>query len=104
MGLKKIFKDGMIEIKRKTAFRRAKKNLSKKENIKKEKLMLLGKKAWESRLDLTNYPDLSNLLNETQKNQDELEIKLTEMNQQMQELENNKKVKNSDFDNQRMDV
>lgn len=104
MGLKKIFKDGMNEIKRKAAFHRAKRNLKEKENIKNEKLRLLGKKAWESRLDLTNYPDLSNLLNETQKNQDELGIKLTEMNQRMQELENNKKVKNSDLDNKRKQI
>ena len=101
MGIKKIFKDGVNEIKRKAEFHRARRNLKEKENIKKEKLILLGKKAWESKLDLKNFPDLYELLSKTQKNQDELDEKVTGMNQRMQEYENNKKVKNSDFDNQR---
>jgi len=101
MGLKKIFKDGIKEIKRKAGIHKAKNNLKGKENIKNEKLRLLGKKAWDSKLDIKDYPDLSKSLTETQKNQDELDEKVTEMNQRMQEYENNKKVKNSDFDNQR---
>ena len=65
MGIIKIFKDGISEIKRKSRLRKVKKDISGKEKEHTEKLVSLGAKAWESKLDMSNFGKLNEKIAKT---------------------------------------
>jgi len=100
MGLKQIFQNGMQEFKRQSAYRKEKRNLEKKEKIYSEQLTQLGKKAWESKLDMSGYSNLEELISTTQKHLDELNSHISGLEKQDQNLEGEKKEKEGSFESQ----
>ncbi len=62
MGIKEIFSDGVNELKRKKAILDIRKKIRNKEKIFSGQLMLLGKKAWESKVDISSFEKLNTSL------------------------------------------
>jgi len=104
MGMKKIFEEGKKEFKRRSAFRKENKNLKQKQKVYSQQLTELGKKAWESKLDMKSYGNLDNLLSGTQKQQDELKTQLAELEKQKQETEDKRKEKNESYESRQKEV
>lgn len=104
MGIKDIFRKGMREFKRQSSLRKEKKNLSQKEKLLSEQLTLLGKKAWDSQLDIDAYGNSKELITNAQKQIDELNRQLSDLEKQKLELENKKKEENDTFNARRKEV
>ena len=104
MGLKDIFKDGTKEFKRRFALRKENKNLKQKQKVYSQQLTILGKKAWESKLDIDSFGNLEGLISGTQKQQDELKAQLDKLEKQKQETEDIKKEKNETFEARKKEV
>jgi len=98
MSIKKIFKDGRAELKRKSSLRSSKKNLAEKEKTYQEKLTALGKKARDAKLDISQFGDLSGTFFQIEGKGKEIGAKLNELNKQTAELEGKKKAANAKFD------
>ncbi|MCX6582874.1 MAG: hypothetical protein NT166_22085 [Candidatus Aminicenantes bacterium] len=104
MGLKQIFQEGMQEYKRKSALGKEKKNLSQKEKLLSEQLTALGKKAWDSKLDLGGFGNAKDLIANAQEQMDGVNNNLAELEKQKLDLENKKKEQNEAFNAQRKEV
>ncbi len=104
MGIKEIFRKGMREFKRQSSLRKEKKDLSQKEKLLSEQLTHLGKKAWESRMDIDGYGNSKELITNAQKQIDELNRQLSDLEKQKQGLENKKKEENDSFNSRRKEV
>lgn len=104
MGLKKIFQQGMKELKRKGAMVKEKRELKQKEKTYHKELTALGQKAWESQMDTTAYGNLNELLTNNQKQIDELKTKVKELEEQKEEAEEKRDQEKENFDNQRSEV
>lgn len=104
MGIKQIFQEGMQEAKRKSALSKEKKNLSEKEKLLYDQLTALGKKAWDSNLDLGSYGNAKELITNTQGQVDTVNTHLADLEKQKQDLENKKKAENETFNAQRKEV
>jgi chromosome segregation ATPase len=104
MGIKEIFRRGMWEFKRQSSLRKEKKNLSQKEKLLSEQLTLLGKKAWESKLDIAPFGNSKELITNAQKQIDELNRQLSDLEKQKQDLENKKTGENDTFNARRKEV
>jgi chromosome segregation ATPase len=100
MGFNDIFKDGIKEFKRRTALFKKKRLIKKKEKQYSPQLTALGKKAWESHLDLDAYGDLKESMSGIQKNQEELSVQLQKLEQQKQDIEEKRKQKDESYDSQ----
>lgn len=100
MGLKQMFKEGMQELKRKSALSKEKKNLSQKEKLLSDQLTALGKKAWEAKLELGGFGNAKELIDNTQAQIDCVVCHLTDLEKQKQDLENKKKEENETFNSQ----
>ena len=98
MSIKKIFKDGMAEHKRKSSLRSSKRNLAEKGKAYEVKLTALGKKARDAKLDISQFGDLSGTLSQVEEKGKEIGAKLNELNKQTAELGGKKKAENSRFD------
>jgi|GEM_PF-2043889 len=98
MSIKKIFKDGRAELKRKSSLRSSKKNLVDKEKAYEEKLTALGKKARDSKLDISQYGDLGGTLSQVEEKGKKIGAKLDELDKQTSGLEEKKKSENARFD------
>ena len=104
MGIKEIFQQGSQEFKRRSAVRKEKRGLQEKQKIYSQQLTLLGKKAWESSIDITPYANLKELIATTGKQLEELKTQLEESEKQKQATEETKKQKNEAFDSQLKEV
>ncbi|HLP61281.1 MAG TPA: hypothetical protein VK186_20730 [Candidatus Deferrimicrobium sp.] len=104
MGLKQIFKEGMQELKRKSALSKEKKNLSQKEKLLSEQLTALGKKAWDAKLDIFSFGNIKELIENAQAQIDSVNRHLVDLEKQKQDLENKKKEENETFNSQRQEV
>lgn len=104
MGIKKIFQQGMNEFKRQSALRKEKKNLSQKQTLLSEQFTEVGKKAWETKLEISQYGNSEELITKSQDQIDELNTKLTSLESQKQELETTKNEKNEVFNSQRKEI
>lgn len=104
MGIKEIFRNGMREFKRQSSLRKEKKNLSQKEKLLSEQFTLLGKKAWESKLDIDSYGNSKELITNAQKQIDELNNQLSKLERQTQDLEDKKTGENDTFNARRKEV
>ncbi len=104
MSIKQIFQEGMQEFKRKSALGKEKKNLSQKEKLLSEQLTALGKKAWESNLDLGSFGNAKELIANAQGQIDSVNNHLADLEKQKQDLENKKKEQNEAFNSQRKAV
>lgn len=100
MGIKKIFRDGMREFKRQSALRKEKRNLSEKEKLLSGQLTQLGKKAWESKLDIDSYGNSKELITNAQDQMNELNALLSNLQNQKEELEKKKNEENESFNSQ----
>jgi len=97
MSIKRIFKDGRAELKRKSRLRGSKKNLVEKEKTYDVKLTALGKKARDAKLDISQFGDLSGTLSQIEGKGKEIGAKLNELIKQTAELEGKKKAENARF-------
>lgn len=97
MSIKRIFKDGRAELKRKSRLRGSKKNLVEKEKTYEVKLTALGKKARDAKLDISQFGDLSGTLSQIEGKGKEIGVKLNELIKQTAELEGKKKAENARF-------
>jgi hypothetical protein len=104
MGIKNIFQDGMKEFKRRSSLHKEKRDLQQKEKLLAQQLTALGKKAWESRIDITAHGNLNELLTGAQKQQEELNSLLQDLEKQKLETEEKRKQSNDSFDSQRKAV
>ena len=100
MNLKAIFRDGMSELRRKSSLFKLKKSLAEKEKIHSEKLILLGKKAWESQLDIQEYGDLKKALSDEEKRIKDIADQRDTLNNQISEFEKKKTEENERFKKQ----
>lgn len=98
MGFNEIFKDGIKEFKRRTTVFKKKRLIKKKEKQYSQQLTALGKKAWESQLDIDAYGDLKESMSKTQKNQEELNVRLQKLEQQKQDIDEKRKQQDEAFD------
>lgn len=104
MGIKQIFQEGMREFKRQSALRKEKRNLSQKENLISEQLTEVGKKAWESKMDIDSYGNSKKLISRAQNQMDKLNSQLSESEAKKTDLENKKKEENESFNSQHKEV
>ncbi|UCH93405.1 MAG: hypothetical protein JSV88_24445, partial [Candidatus Aminicenantes bacterium] len=104
MDLKEIFQEGMKELKRRSALFREKRYLRQKEKLYAQQLTALGKKAWESQIDLTAYGNIEGLLSTTQTQQEELKNQLEKLEKQKQNTEEKRKQENDSFESRRKQV
>jgi chromosome segregation ATPase len=104
MNIKEIFQDGIKEFKRRSALFKKKRLLRQKEKLHSQQLTSLGKKAWESQIDLTAYGNLKDILSTTQKQHEELKTQLEELGKQKQETEDKIKQENESFESRKKEV
>ena len=104
MNIKGIFQDGIKEFKRRTALFKKKRLLRQKEKLYSQQLTSLGKKAWESQIDLTAYGNLKNIISTTQKQNEELRTQLAELEKQKQETEDKRKQENDSLESRKKEI
>jgi myosin heavy subunit len=104
MNIKEIFQDGIKEVKRRWALYKKKRLLRQKEKLYSRQLTSLGKKAWESQIDLTAYGNLKDILSTTQKQHEELKTQLEELEKQKQQTEDKRKQENDSFESRKKEV
>jgi DNA repair exonuclease SbcCD ATPase subunit len=104
MNIKEIFQQGMNEFKRRSALRKTKRLLWQKEKLYSQQLTSLGKKAWESRIDITTYGTLKDIISTTQEQHEGLRTQLEQLEKQRQETEDKRKQENDTFESRRKEV
>ena len=104
MNIKEIFQQGIKEFKRRSAFSKQKRLLGQKEKLYSQQLTSLGKKAWESRIDVTAYGNLKDIISTTQEQHEGLKTQLEQLEKQKQETENKRKQENDSFDSRRKEA
>jgi DNA repair exonuclease SbcCD ATPase subunit len=104
MNIKEIFQEGIKDSKRRWALHKKKRLLGQKEKLYSKQLTSLGKKAWESRIDLTAYGNLKDIISTTQKQHEELKTQLEELEKQKQETEDKRKQENDSFESRKKEV
>lgn len=92
MSIAGIFRDGFRELKRKSSVHKGKVGLAEKEKELSDKLALLGKKAWDSRLDIRSYGNLNQALTQAEEKGKEIKTKLADLAQEISGLEEKKKA------------
>ena len=100
MNIKNIFKEGMGEIKRKSSLFKLKRNLAEKEKTHSEKLTLLGKKAWESKMDIQKYGEINKALTDVEKKIKGIEDQQNALNSKISEFEKKKTEEEENFKKQ----
>lgn len=104
MGIKQIFKQGMQEFKRRSALGKVKRDLKSKEKLHSDRLTALGKKAWDSRLDIERYNDLKQSIDESQTQIDELKTRQAELEKKQADLDKKLQKENAGFESRRKEV
>jgi len=104
MNIKEIFQEGIKDSKRRWALHKKKRLLRQKEKLYSQQLTSLGKKAWESRIDLTPYGNLKDIISTTQKQHNELKTRVEELENQKQETEDKRKQENDSFESRKKEV
>jgi len=104
MNIKEIFQQGIKEFKRRSELRKKKRLLRQKEILYTQQLTLLGKKAWESRIDLTAYGNLKDIISTTQDQHQGLKTQLEQLEKQKQETEAKRKQENDSFEARKKEV
>jgi len=104
MNIKEIFQEGIKEFKRRSALYKKKRLLRQKEKLYSRQLTSLGKKAWESQIDLTAYGNLKDIISTTQKQHEGLKTQLEELEKQKQETEAKRKQENESFESRKKEV
>jgi hypothetical protein len=104
MGIKEIFKEGMKELKRRSALGKEKRNLKQKQKLYSEQLTTLGKKAWESNIDIEQYGNMEKLIATTQQRQDELNSQHRELETRKKQTEEKRKEEDERFEARRKEV
>jgi len=66
MSIRMILKEGLTEMRRKSRLHRLRRILAEKEKEHSKKLTILGKKAWESKLNIGPLGNLDELLSQTE--------------------------------------
>ncbi|HDP93959.1 MAG TPA: hypothetical protein ENN40_01200 [Candidatus Aminicenantes bacterium] len=104
MSLKTIFQQGMAERRRRKSLGKKGKQIKKQEKILNERFTALGKKAWESKSDISSFADAKTALEEAQRNLDELKKHDQGLEQRKQELEEKKRNESERLDTARKGV
>ena len=104
INIKEIFKNGMSEFKRRSAVKKEKKNLKSKEKLYSQQLTALGKKAWDSHIDIAEYGGLEKVISSTQDRMSQSAEEKQKLEQQKKKLESKKNAENKSYDSQRQDV
>jgi len=94
MSLKSIFQQGMQERRRRRALGKHGRELKEKQKMMEKNLSELGRKAWESKSDISAFPDIKSFLDEAQTSLDELDSRKEELEKQLNELEEKKNREN----------
>jgi hypothetical protein len=97
MSIRMILKEGLTEMRRKSRLHRLRRILAEKEKEHSKKLTILGKKAWESKLNIGPLGNLDELLSQTEEKRKDITAKLQELNTSKAELEEKLKAENSRF-------
>jgi hypothetical protein len=100
MNIKEIFREGIKEFKRKNALRKEKRNFKEKQKQYSIQLTELGKKAWESNVDIDQYGNIEKLIASTQDQQDELKKQQEHLETQKKEVEEKRNKENDNFNEQ----
>jgi hypothetical protein len=98
MSIRKILKDGLTEMRRKSRLYGLKRSFTKKENEHSEKLIVLGNKAWETRLDMGPIGNLDEVLTQTEEEGKNITAQLQDLNTRETELQEKLKAEKSRFD------
>ncbi len=104
MSIKEIFQQGIKEFKRRSALSKQKRLLGQKEKLYSQQLTALGKKAWESQVDVTAYGSLKDILSTTQEQNKQLMSQVETLEKQKQETEAKRKQENDSFETRRKEV
>ena len=104
MGIKQIFQDGMNEFKRRSALIKEKRGLSQKEKLLEDQFTALGKKAWETNVDISGCGNSKELISNTDSQITDQTNEIETLETQKKELEEKKKTSNEAFDGQRKEV
>lgn len=104
MGIKQIFQDGLNEFKRRSALIKEKRGLSQKEKLLADQYTALGKKAWETDVDISGYGNSKELISNTDAQINDQTELLQKLDSQKLELEEKKKNENEAFESQRKEV
>jgi hypothetical protein len=94
----------MREFKRRTALLKKKRLLRQKEKIYSQQLISLGKKAWESHIDITAYGNLQDIIATTQAQYGEQKKLIDALEIKKQETENQRKQENDSFESRRKQI
>ena len=100
MGFKQIFKDGFGEFKRRSKIKRLKRKLTIREKIFSDELTLLGQKAWESKLDLSEYSCITEHIISSQNDLDSITKRQQELENQRVRIEQKRGSENDNFNSQ----
>lgn len=100
MGFKQICKNGFEEFKRRSKIKKLKRKLTIKEREFSDELTLLGQKAWESKLDLSEYSDITKHIISSQNDLDGITKKKKEQEKQKSLIEQKRKSENENFNSQ----
>jgi chromosome segregation ATPase len=98
MSIRKILKDGLTEMRRKSRLYGLKRSFTKKENEHSEKLIVLGNKAWETRPDMGPIGNLDEVLTQTEEEGKNITAQLQDLNTRETELQEKLKAEKSRFD------
>jgi predicted nucleic acid-binding Zn-ribbon protein len=101
MDIKAIFREGIKEFKRKNNLRKEKRKLKDKQKQYSNHLTALGKKAWESQIDIDQYGTLEKQIASTQDQEEELKNQQEQLNSQLKEVEEKRTKENDQFNDQR---
>ncbi len=94
MSMKTLFQEGMKERKRKKSLGKVNTEFKEKGKTLTVQLTALGQKAWETKADLSAYPELQAALADTQKILDDLRAQAQQLQKQKQSDEAEKKREN----------
>jgi chromosome segregation ATPase len=104
MSFREIFKDGLNEIQRKSRLYKLKRILTKKENEHSEKLIVLGKNAWETKLDMGPFGNFDEVLTQTEEEGKNTTAQRQELDTRATDLQEKLKAEKSRFDVQFKDL
>lgn len=87
MGFSQLFREGMAELKRRSALFKEKRNFSGKEKQLARQVLALGKTAWKEKVDISGYGNAQTLLSNAQEEIDKLSTNLEQWEKQKLDLE-----------------
>lgn len=104
MGIKEIFKQGGLELKRRSELSKVKRNQKDKTKLYEDELIVLGKKAWDSQVNIAGFEETEKAITDTQQHLSELNTLHNNLETQKKETEEFKTKENERFEGQRKTI